>query len=1393
MRQAAMERLRLERQVAINSVSSSSQVQNEEVSPQTLQEEIKNLHEKLKERDKLEKEIQAKRSECEHLIAQKELQNQNLNKLENDLQLVSEEKTQLAVENSDLHQQIIQIEKVNDECKLLRDKLSTAEQESVSAKSDVNTLQDKVANLEALLFHYRESADKRKQLEDEHQEALTELHQKQEEVQHLHKVQDDIKKEHEDTIESLQVKLRELERKCELQAIKHDELSLELTSLKKQSKNASTSSIEIQTDQDAASKLDSALLPRMSPKRRQRDVDSVWDINSIHSDRSLRPSDSTIGTIKSTDTEKEKKDKILKSKLSLGDKSVIPPVLLNKGHVKIFVAKYSYDPVSYSPNENPEAELSLNAGDYVMVSGDVDEDGFYEGELMDGRKGLVPSNFVAEVPDEDLDDFHATLALGGKSDETSSIGSSFQHDLDFNSSDESEKMATELPEDMQRVRRLSEHLSDLEDIEEVDEDNIQTDRSSDINSTGEGGSLKRTKGQKNIPCPRKLTLDRQLTNSILIGWAPPDVANPGDIQAYHIYVDGQFKTSVKGTERTRALVEGVTSTKSHRVCVRTVLARGQSKDQECTITIGKESTFAPSNMKSSNITATSAHISWWPGNSNYQHVIYLNDKEYRILRPGVYKIVLTDLSPNAQYKVTVRAKSLKAPFDEEKNLKKMEFMSSAVEFHTLPGGLPDAPLDLQVEAGPQDGMLLATWLPVTINAVGTSNGALVTGYAVYVDGVKMKEVNSPTADHVILDASHLRFQIPHACALTVRTLAGNKESKDSVPSKLPHADTTPTSVKKNSVPTTGLINGSTDVNEEPNPEIKPQFPDEMVDSSHSELSDIAEVEEETDMSDLDKRRIDLDKTPVALFAEPPIKVIDGPRIISKSPIQQVTEVPLSYRPDKLPTKLTADNKTSLGIRTSPHGAESEENTPVITPPIHMTVPHIEITKDSSLSNDGNTDDDTDNHSYYSNSPASPRSPRSPKSPEYTAYDYSQRGLEKVQHGAKKTDFENNNKQEKRVPHSPKNVEKTSSSPASPRSRGGSARSRNSRPNSARDESIIELESNDMISPKKIRDDIPESELIDYEDDGTESLAEIDIEYDESNSRLYIALFDYDPISMSPNPETADEELPFKEGQLIKIYGDKDADGFYQGEANGRLGYVPYNMVSEVQLDDPELAKQLLNDSDFSKASSALSHDHIQHVNGQSGSNHRYTSQSPRHSKEHSPRSQRSSREHSTRRSPNRHTDDPIRKMIALYDYDPQELSPNVDSEVELAFRTGDIVYVYGDMDEDGFYYGEMNGIQGLVPSNFLQEVPVDEEELFALRSSDSRPQSEGSKSGDKSQESSAVEESPKSETRSLEPADQVKNEKNNPPSPISTPPLVDDDRKRDKKGFKFNIFKKFSR
>uniref|UniRef100_T1IQV1 SH3 domain-containing protein n=1 Tax=Strigamia maritima TaxID=126957 RepID=T1IQV1_STRMM len=68
-----------------------------------------------------------------------------------------------------------------------------------------------------------------------------------------------------------------------------------------------------------------------------------------------------------------------------------------KGRVHVYIARYSYDPFHHSPNENPEAELSLSSGDYIYVTGIMDEDGFFEGELLNGKRGLVPSNFVERL------------------------------------------------------------------------------------------------------------------------------------------------------------------------------------------------------------------------------------------------------------------------------------------------------------------------------------------------------------------------------------------------------------------------------------------------------------------------------------------------------------------------------------------------------------------------------------------------------------------------------------------------------------------------------------------------------------------------------------------------------------------------------------------------------------------------------------------------------------------------------------------------------------------------------------------------------------------------------------------------------------------------------------
>lgn len=64
-----------------------------------------------------------------------------------------------------------------------------------------------------------------------------------------------------------------------------------------------------------------------------------------------------------------------------------------------FRVLYDYDPEIDSPNEDYHLELRLQAGALVTVFAEESEDGFLVG-VLDGRRGLVPSNFVEEVLDD---------------------------------------------------------------------------------------------------------------------------------------------------------------------------------------------------------------------------------------------------------------------------------------------------------------------------------------------------------------------------------------------------------------------------------------------------------------------------------------------------------------------------------------------------------------------------------------------------------------------------------------------------------------------------------------------------------------------------------------------------------------------------------------------------------------------------------------------------------------------------------------------------------------------------------------------------------------------------------------------------------------------------------
>ena len=66
----------------------------------------------------------------------------------------------------------------------------------------------------------------------------------------------------------------------------------------------------------------------------------------------------------------------------------------------LYIVCNDYDPQIMSPNPDKEVELYLKKGDYVYIYGEEREDGFHFGRLVNGTKGLVPSNYITKLSDQ---------------------------------------------------------------------------------------------------------------------------------------------------------------------------------------------------------------------------------------------------------------------------------------------------------------------------------------------------------------------------------------------------------------------------------------------------------------------------------------------------------------------------------------------------------------------------------------------------------------------------------------------------------------------------------------------------------------------------------------------------------------------------------------------------------------------------------------------------------------------------------------------------------------------------------------------------------------------------------------------------------------------------------
>ncbi|KAM8741370.1 peripheral-type benzodiazepine receptor-associated protein 1 isoform 4-T5 [Acanthopagrus schlegelii] len=1660
----------------------------------------------------LESELSKKRKECENLEHEVKKRQKRCLDLESQLEDERGKNEQLKEEADLLRRKAQLLDQTRAENEELREDLSEVTARHNSVLEENQRLRAKLENLEQVLKHMREVAERRQQLELEHEQALAILKFKQDEIKRLQRAQLFAKREHEGVVQMLEEltqlvlrrelsKVRDLEEKCRSQSEQFGLLSQELDKFRLQASKVDlagssllnnpglsvlTNGVGLTTErdctggswdmvslgeiafwsleggdslscpEDVAAALRMGATPHAaglsrverSPVTKHRELPTISVSKSGSSSSKsetahLTPkSDTHLSPHKSSPTHEVD----TASEVEELDIDVAPaPYTASRGAAKlqVFIARYSYNPYD-GPNDNPEVELPLTAGEYIYVYGDMDDDGFYEGELMDGRRGLVPSNFVERVSDDDV--MSANHPVTGDMSHNSLLDSSLhsashQHHLHMGVS-ASERTEVSVasgpasaPSDPASALAVPAPLTnglDL-DLEEV--------------------------GVDIVPYPRKLTLIKQLAKSIIIGWDPPLVpAGWGNVWSYNVYVDQELRLNVPFGSQTKAVLERLDiNLKAYRVSVQSLTEKGLSDQLRCSLLVGRDVCVAPTQVRVERITATSANLTWLPSNSNYVHIVSLNEEECELVKAGCYSLCLNNLLPSLQYTVKVEARPHRTPW--ELPVERREHRSATVTFTTLMAGPPDAPLDVQLEHGPTPGIALISWLPVTIDAAGTSNGVRVTGYTIYADKRKVLEVASPTAGSALLGPSQIQ-SLQAAQELTVRTMSAHGESCDSfpvnVPSKLPAimagpAITSPVvpaltcppagptnlpsppsygnsaakvSMLPSSMPSDTHITGLTvevDANtphalhseeflssasyvkawanpssaaalaaceatlpvvstitpvvhvtsptnsapqpspitvavpepapapapvtaaaaaavlelrrdtdspgtirpfpsitefiEDPSaklgtPERIPTPPkalttdllnpqdtnplrllctspleseveeelentrlvsieeflrqdsepiicraqqsynrgsmeppsDYHADNSRSDLSDILEEEEEDYSDHLGEAQPrgytvganrshklatpDSDEEVIERILKLPPQLSHTKQLFS---IPEVTEEEdssqeehLAHRSQPRPRPGHQRSRDSERVHHAPHYHPHQPNPYPHIPPHHhhFNRDPRSITKEPLLRHgplpvkpktqhrvhyadtvDTISYPEEDDMNIYEGPTSRRVSARCPPQPTPNSKERVPSLLKGLGDRLRREAMLRSqmaaaaaaNPGYGHTPPRPYPVSKTVRTLRSPISRGveidveygtdneepveygpgevvveqmssewwvEGAQMELSRPPHRRGLKADPLVNVSAGQLQREPSQIPPAEAgpswagqaeVSSKPGGSQArqlkgVVDSPKIKGDGDIRIFVALFPYDPAIMSPNPDAAEEELPFTEGQIIKVYGDKDPDGFYRGESGGRLGFVPCNMVSEIQVEDEETRQQLLLQGFLSSAASmekivesaALWEESVD-------------------SSSQDPSQAAAATASSTTVAPVANPAPGARRMVAIFDYDPRESSPNTDIEAELTFSAGDIIHVFGDMDEDGFFYGDLNGHRGLVPSNFLQALPED----APAEHVSAQPAPEPKK------------ESQETWTSSTKPQDHVPSTEEEPSPPQTEPPIPD--------------------
>uniref|UniRef100_A0A674AGN4 RIMS-binding protein 2 n=1 Tax=Salmo trutta TaxID=8032 RepID=A0A674AGN4_SALTR len=1035
----------------------------------------------------------------------------------------------------------------------------------------------------------REAAERRQQLEEEHEQALAVLTTKQQEIHLLQRAQVKAEKEHEGAVHLLEVKVRDLELKCRSQTEHFGQLSKDLEDFRLEADTVDILSTEPFSKHDVPFHPENKLSQILNGLAAQAGKGEHSQLPTLPSEKTLWSKPRYTGT------------------------------------VRLCTARYSYNPYD-GPNEHPEAELPLVAGKYLYVYGTMDDDGFYEGELLDGQRGLVPSNFVEFVQDKEK----PSIQPGDTGED---LGSLDNTSLGLMGADGGP------PQDglLGSTNPLGPCSNGTGPLD-------PEDLSDDI-----------------VPYPRRITLIKQLARSVIVAWEPPMVTlGWGNISCYNVLVDGEVRASVPYGGRTKSLLEKLDlDTYTHRVSVQSVTDRGLSDELRCTLMVGANVVVAPYGLRVDDILRDSAELSWLPSNSNYGHTVFLDGAEHAVVRPGRYRLRFVNLKAMTVYKVRVVARPHQVPW--QLLMEQREKKETAVEFCTQAAGPPLPPQEVQVQCGQAPGVLQVRWKPPVLSPTGTSNGASVIGYAVCTKGQRIAEVLYPLADYVTVELN--RIQCLEAREVIVRTLSAQGESQDSqvapIPNNLlvPLPHTAP-------LPPPHLHAGPPPPHPHPwDPTCSPsgQPPPTPMHGHTLEAPPSANLRSPSPQRILPQPR----GTPIPDQMAKAIARKAAQRVAAESGRMErrviYNEQCQAFHQQNSDEE--EEDEEGYGRSRRRQGASVDEflRGSELGRPAHYSHSE-EYHSDSSRGSDLSDIMEEDEEELYSEMQL-------------------EEGRRRNSHNALKVGIPNllniemlNFKIEFycwMIWHVSSHVSTVGHFTLS---FVGILRPflwdlfkiGNTLSGGRLDRETGRRMSRDGPQPQRRPLMVPSIEG--YRDRERRSPPNYDESEPEESFRIFVALFDYDPLSMSPNPDAADEELPFKEGQIIRVYGDKDTDGFYRGEIRGgRMGLLPCNMVSEIRAEDEETMDQLIKQG-FLPLNTPVDKD------------------------------KRGFRQHQA-----------TRRMVALYDYDPRESSPNVDVEAELTFCAGDIISVFGEIDEDGFYYGEINGHRGLVPSNFLEEVPDDVE------------------------------------------------------------------------------------